>query len=668
MGNPVAVTTGDSTVGNSTVQVQVASAALNQTSLDWEGNVQRCGEAIAGARELGARLICLPELCITSYGCEDAFLSGHVAEQAWRCLVDAVLPCTFGVAVTVGLPLRFEGALYNAVALVVDGKLEGLVCKQHLANDGVHYEPRWFTPWTAGRREWLERDGLRVPLGDWVFSLDGVRLGFEVCEDAWVEDRPAVRLKGRGVGLILNPSASHFAFGKQAFRRELVRESSKALGVPYVYSNLLGNDAGRIIYDGGTLIAQGGEILAEGERFTFRPWSLISAVVEVAVNCSDVVPSEGVASVDFSFLTSLDGAYKRANSGRGAWESGAHVKEEEFSRAVVLGLYDYLRKTRSGGYVVSLSGGVDSSATACLVALMVRLADSYAGRVAFCRSLEFVPGVMQARDRWALVRLLLTTVYQSTEHSSDVTRGAARAVARAIGSHHVELDVQPLVQGYLDMVEQAEGRALGWETDDVTLQNIQARTRGPSAWMLANLRSAILLATSNRSEAAVGYTTMDGDTCGGLSPVGGVDKAFLRTWLKWLEQEGPEGVGAFLGLAEVNAQEPTAELRPSSAHQTDEDDLMPYTVLDVIERAAIRDRMSPQEVLDHLRDNPLEGTDVRLYLGWVQRFFQLWTRNQWKRERYAPSFHLDDENLDPKTWCRFPILSGGFRFELESLS
>jgi NAD+ synthase (glutamine-hydrolysing) len=159
---------------------------------------------------------------------------------------------------------------------------------------------------------------------------------------------------------------------------------------------------------------------------------------------------------------------------------------------------------------------------------------------------------------------------------------------------------------------------------------------------------------------------MDGDTAGGLSPIAGIDKAFIRRWLKWLEKEGPEGLGPIPALRAVNEQDPTAELRPQSQRQTDEADLMPYELLDAIERAAIRDKHSPLEVYKLMRAEFRQYASAQLGL-WVERFFRLWCRNQWKRERYAPSFHLDDENLDPKTWCRFPILSGGFERELAEL-
>lgn len=159
---------------------------------------------------------------------------------------------------------------------------------------------------------------------------------------------------------------------------------------------------------------------------------------------------------------------------------------------------------------------------------------------------------------------------------------------------------------------------------------------------------------------------MDGDTSGGLSPIAGIDKAFLRRWLVWMETIGPEGLDPIPALRAVNEQQPTAELRPADSQQTDEGDLMPYDVLDTIELLAIRDKMMPVEVYQHVCHQLPEYERAKLK-KWTIRFFRLWSRNQWKRERYAPSFHLDDESLDPKTWCRFPILSGGFEYEISQL-
>jgi NAD+ synthase (glutamine-hydrolysing) len=159
---------------------------------------------------------------------------------------------------------------------------------------------------------------------------------------------------------------------------------------------------------------------------------------------------------------------------------------------------------------------------------------------------------------------------------------------------------------------------------------------------------------------------MDGDTSGGLAPIAGIDKASLRRWLRWVETNGPEGIGPLPAVKAVNDQQPTAELRPAAAHQTDEADLMPYELLDAVERLAIRDKMSPLDILQRVRVD-FAMFDLQQLAVWVERFFRLFCRNQWKRERYAPSFHLDDENLDPRSWCRFPILSGGYQRELAEM-
>ena len=201
--------------------IRIGGCALNQTPLDWNGNRDRIVAAIAAARGDGVSVLCLPELCISGYGCEDAFLAPGVQRLAWSVL-EEIVPQTAGIAVAVGLPVRFESGVYDAAAVVADGLLAGIVCKQHLAGDGIHYEPRWFRPWTRGRRGRLRVGGVDVPIGDLRFDLGGLRIGFEICEDAWSADRPGAALAARGVDLILNPSASHFAFAKEEIRRRLV--------------------------------------------------------------------------------------------------------------------------------------------------------------------------------------------------------------------------------------------------------------------------------------------------------------------------------------------------------------------------------------------------------------------------------------------------------------
>jgi NAD+ synthase (glutamine-hydrolysing) len=169
--------------------IRLGGTALNQTPLDWDGNRDRIRAAVETARARGVAVLCLPELCISGYGCDDMFQSPGVLKTAWRVL-EEIVPATAGMAVALGLPVRFESGVYDAVALVADGRIAGIVAKQHLAGEGIHYEPRWFRPWPAGRRALLTVGGRAIPFGDLRFDCGGVRIGFEICEDAWAARRP----------------------------------------------------------------------------------------------------------------------------------------------------------------------------------------------------------------------------------------------------------------------------------------------------------------------------------------------------------------------------------------------------------------------------------------------------------------------------------------------
>jgi NAD+ synthase (glutamine-hydrolysing) len=677
-------------------RIRVGAAVLNQTPLDWPGNQERILDALQTARAEGVRLLCLPELCLTGYGCEDQFHSAGLQEEALRVL-RAVVPKTNDMIVCLGLPLLHRSALFDVACMAVDGRIAGFVAKRYLAGEGLHYEPRWFKPWPVDFRDTILLDGQEYPIGDLVFDCGGVKIGFEICEEAWVAKRPGGDMSLQGIDVILNPSASHFAFGKYETRKRFVIEGSRAFSVSYLYANLLGNEAGRIIYDGGALVAAMGKLLAAGPRFSYQPVRLTTAVIDVQATRMNRART-GSFQPDLTHqphneilcpFTYPDIEPEIAAARPDLWELSPHLKEEEFLRAIALALFDYLRKSRSWGFVVSLSGGADSSAVSCLVALMVELAAADLGPEGLRRALAYIPPVpagvaagandgssvspgghagepTRPGDTAPWVRRLLHCVYQATRNSSRTTRDAAAAVAGAIGAAMSCLEIDDLVDRYVAGIEGVLGRKLAWGTDDLAMQNIQARVRAPSVWLLANVNNALLLSTSNRSEAAVGYATMDGDTAGGLSPIAGIDKAFLRRWLRWLQVHGPVCLHPIPALAAVNDLPPTAELRPLETRQTDEDDLMPYEVLDAIERSAIRDKQTPLEIFRLMRAQFSQYSVAQLHL-WVGRFFTLWCRNQWKRERYAPSFHVDDENLDPKTWCRFPILSGGFQRELEEL-
>ncbi len=650
--------------------VSVAAATLNQTPLDWPGNLARITAAIGAARERGARVLCLPELCISGYGCEDAFHGRSVAEQSWRVLGELAVH-TRGMLVVAGLPLRFRAALYNAIAIVADGEIAGFFAKQHLARDGVHYEQRWFEPWPRGELELLERDGRAFPIGDLYVDAGGLRVGFEICEDAWVPDRVGGGGVAVGLDLLLNASASHFAPGKHAVRERIVLEGSRAYAVSYLYANLEGNEAGRVIYDGGAMVAQAGRVLARTARFGYHDFQLALAAVDVDVtrDLQTRLPGFGAQSaacaprrvaLEFS---PWGGERPTPELVASDHDVGPDRDLQELTRALALGLFDYLRKSGASGFVLSLSGGADSAAVACAVHAMVVLARAALGDDGVAERLH----APRHDSTAAWTSHLLVCVYQATEHSSARTREAARGLARALGAQFHVLDIQRIVAAYGELVGDVLGRPLDWQRDDLALQNVQARARAPSVWMLANVRNALLLCTSNRSEAAVGYATMDGDTSGSLCPIAAVSKSFVHRWLRWRQSTALGELPAIAELDAIVSQAPTAELRPAACLQSDEQDLMPYAVLDAIEHLAVRDKRPPVDCLQLLAGEFPQHDRAQLR-AWLTRFLSLWSRNQWKRERFAPAFHLDDSNLDPKTWCRFPILSGAYRRELDELA
>lgn len=618
-------------------KIKVAGAALNQIPIHWDYNLKNIETAINMAKSDGVKILCLPELCLTGYGCEDLFLSEWLPKKAVS-MISKIIPSTKDIAVTIGLPIRIEGKTYNCIVVLKDKKVIGISAKQFLANEGVHYEPRWFTAWKPGEVVDYQIHGNMVPFGDLTYDLFGVHTGFEICEDAWRSDRPACRMVDKNVQLILNPSASHFAFGKSATREDLVVESSKNFKCYYIYTNLLGNEAGRMIYDGEIVIAGHGKLMLFNNKLSFKDVNLISTNIDV----EDLYPTTTYTSIP------------------------PEEKHEIFTQAQSLALFDYMRKSHTKGFVLSLSGGADSSTCAILVSEMVRRSIADIGLEAILDKLHLESildtciSLSKNEQHKYIVGCILHCAYQGTVNSSDETLNSARELAQEIGAKFDHWRIDDEVGAYSAKIEKVLGRTLSWEKDDLAMQNIQSRARSPIIWMLANIKNSLLIVTSNRSEGDVGYATMDGDTSGSIAPIAAVDKQFILNWLEWAEKN----LG-YKSLKYVNSLNPTAELRPLEKTQTDEDDLMPYPVIVEIEKSAIRDRLSPVEIFILLKKKKLE--EPALLKIHIKKFFSLWCRNQWKRERTAPAFHLDDFNVDPRTWCRFPILSSGYIDELAEL-
>ncbi|MEE2750355.1 MAG: NAD(+) synthase [Myxococcota bacterium] len=667
----------------------VATAALNQTVGDWKGNTARIVEAARAASALGARLLVLPEMCIPGYSLGDRLPRRGTLERSWQAL-EQIKVHTADLIVCVGLPISHRGVLFNAMAVVANTQIVGLVAKEHLATGDVEYESRWYSGWPHGRIEsFSSPSGQEIPIGSLVFEASGLgRFALEICEDGWKGIRPGSRYALAGAEIICNPSASWFTLGKHAARKRLVEQASLEDHCAYLYTSLLGCDATRLIFDGSTLIAADGKTLGEGRRFVFDAQvEIVDCVLdldalrlarreegswrqqvgqaaegelgpmpEMIRVAGDFSSSEPVDAQEGNWWAPSDTPHPDPSLAwletMGITRSITHpdVPHLELELALALALRDYTSKSGIRKLAIALSGGRDSAMVALLVHRMFRY--------------EHPELDLPALD--AVVNQALVTAYLPTDHSGEATRLAAAGLAEAIGATHHEINIQSAVSLHRELLEGSIGRELSWENtvEDLALQNVQARLRGSMIWMLANLDQALLLSTSNKSEAAVGYTTMDGDTSGGLSPIADVPKSLVMLWLSWARD-----FHNYSCLDPIEALEPTAELRPPEQSQTDEDDLMPFEVLDTLLYHFVEKGQDPVAIFEALWPSMQDRYNHRpdAFASDIKRFVKMLCGAQWKRERFAISFRVSAFDLDPKTGFRFPAVQAPFTEELADL-
>jgi|JI8StandDraft_1071087.scaffolds.fasta_scaffold00469_17 NAD+ synthase (glutamine-hydrolysing) len=643
--------------------VKVSAVSLNTTPLDFPGNVQIIIDALSTNSCIHSEFILFPELCISGYGCEDAFFKESVWKRSWAGL-ESILPFTKNKVVIVGLPVFHGSFLYNCSAIISNSKIIALVPKLNLANTGIHYEKRWFhssTDFLDDRYfpEYSENKD-PIPFGHFLFDKEGIRFALEICEDSWVTKRASHVYAEQGLDILFSPGASHFSLGKREIRHRIFQETSRTNQIITVFTNLCGNESGRSIYEGGSFFCMNGKVLLEGPRLFFQSFQVTSTNLSItearSLRAREKRSLSNRKSLTEVPLLQIPNRNHNSIIVDHRSQEFADFKMDEvlpfvslyddFTRAVSLGLFDYLRKSKTKGYTLSLSGGADSAACALLVNSMKQMAKKEIGDSIF--------QTLQIDEN-----KLLVTLFQKTENNSEITEKIAKLLTEEIGVEHHSISIDESVSHAVSLIESTLGKKLSWATDDLALQNIQARVRSPLIWLLANLNGHLLLSTGNRSEASVGYTTMDGDSSGSLCPISGVSKEFLLRWLDDIQANNNPYIDRKESLRLLRETKPTAELRPLSEKQEDEKDLMPYPLLQKIERNLVFLGIDSQECLLRLRAEFPEYTSSYLE-SQIQRFTKLFGNSQWKRERLPPSFHLDEYGLDPKTSYRYPILSGGF--------
>ena len=450
-----------------------AAASVNQTPLDWDRNEQNLFEVIEAAKAEQVQLLVFPELSICGTGCEDALWFPDTRRQAWKILAK-VAEQTENLAapmtVVVGLPVEYDGRLYDVAAVCTDGKIIGLVPKLRFARTPLSYETRWFSELPPATNATIEgipfRANFSFQLNDSETDSSELRIlfGDDTLSDGALANDMLPSTKGDTIYAV--PLADVFEFGSH-YRRaaSLIEMSRRVPAAVFVAANHLGNESGGTIYDGGNLIVGDGQVLVADDRFSYHPWELTILVAENTDETQDADESDGTDEASES-QEAVDRIGAVSSMGASLFETPVDsrldfsAKCEEFANAVALGLWDYARKTRSKGFVLSLSGGADSAAIAALAEMGLQRAHETLGDDVFFASLGVTAPKAYRSER--LVTRLLHTIYQGSTNSSTTTHDAAKRLAEGLGAAFSEI---PLGNGRSGVAKYPSACACAWRVD-----------------------------------------------------------------------------------------------------------------------------------------------------------------------------------------------------------
>ncbi|GAB1518192.1 glutamine-dependent NAD(+) synthetase [Rhizoctonia solani] len=672
----------------------VETSSLNQWALDFQGNYERIVESIRIAKERGATLRVGPELEIPGYGCLDHFLEGDTVLHSWEILGRIIeSEVVRGILCDIGMPVVHKNVLYNCRIIVHDGKIVLIRPKMWLANDGNYRELRYFTPWQKHRQteeHYLPRmigaitGQVKVPFGDAVISTMDTCIGVELCEELFTP-------------------ASHHELRKLYTRVELIKEATLKLGGIYLYANQQGCDGDRLYYDGCAMIAVNGRIVAQGSQFSLSDVEVVSATVDIEdVRAHRTRSSRSMQAAEaqryprIEVPMPLSGADDFTLLNTAAiqdFKVRYHTPEEEIALGPACWLWDYLRRSRTQGYFVPLSGGIDSCATAVIVYSMSRLVSEAANKgdtqvITDARRMCGEPEISTytPTDPREFTNRIFHTCYMGTENSSSDTRQRAKALSEAIGSYHVDLNMDSLVTAVRNLFAVVTGhrpqfRAHGGSNaENLALQNIQARLRMVLAYLFAQLLpwvrgkmgGLLVLGSANVDESLRGYLTKYDCSSADINPIGGISKTDLKKFIRYAQDSFDLPIlSSFLDAV------PTAELEPitESYVQADEADMgMTYDELSVFGRLRKVEKCGPYSMFCKLIQewgSMLSPTQVRMFSpfrsspvneSWqqiadkVKLFFFEHARNRHKMTTLTPSYHAESYSPDDNRFDLRPFL------------
>ncbi|KAG1054311.1 hypothetical protein G6F43_003672 [Rhizopus delemar] len=685
--------------------ITLATCSLNQWALDFEGNLKRILESIYIAKERGAKIRVGPELEVSGYGCYDHFFEGDTYLHSWEVIAEILKSdASNDMILDIGMPVMHKSVKYNCRVIIADGKIVLIRPKMYLANDGNYREMRYFAPWPPKKLEqyYLPRmiqqitNQLLVPFGDSVISTFDTCIGCETCEELFTPASPHISMGLDGVEIFSNSSGSHHELRKLDTRINLIRAATQRVGGIYLYANQQGCDGDRLYYDGGALIAMNGEIIAQGSQFSLRDVEVVTATVDL-----EDVRSYRARMASRGMQASLAPAYVRQEVNMSLThdriKSNIHVRptrivepfyhtpEEEISLGPACWLWDYLRRSKTAGYFLPLSGGIDSCATAVIVTSMCRLVVSEAGKgnqqvLEDARRLagkgeDYIP-----TDPREFANHIFYTCYMGTEHSSKETRKRAKDLAEVIGSYHTDLDMDDVVQSIHKLFTFITGKKPnykvhgGSDTENLALQNIQARLRMLLAYLFAQLlpwcRSLkgglLVLGSANVDESLRGYLTKYDCSSADINPIGAISKSDLKRFIAWAEKSFDMPI-----LREFLHAVPTAELEPITENyvQSDEADMgMTYDELSKYGRLRKVDRCGPYSMftkLVHEWGDEVKPTDVATK---VKRFFFYYSINRHKLTTLTPSYHAEAYSPDDNRFDMRPFLyNASWKWQFEKI-
>lgn len=671
-------------------KVTLATCSLNQWALDFSGNLDRILQSIEIAKAKGAKYRLGPELEICGYGCADHFYESDTLLHCFEVLRKLMeSPVTEDIICDVGMPIMHHNVRYNCRVLFLNRKILLIRPKMMMANSGVHRELRWFSPWSKARqveeyflpRMIQEVTGQEtVPFGDCVLSTKDTCIGSEICQELWNPNSTHINMSMDGVEIFTNASASHHTLRKADQRINLVTSATTKCGGIYLYANQRGCDGERVYYDGCAMVAINGDIVAQGAQFGLNDVDVIVATLDLedvrnyrGENChphleADLKPCHRV-KVNFS-LSSSDDIFLPTHQPI-TWSY--HTAEEEISLGPACWLWDYLRRSGQAGFLLPLSGGVDSSSTACIVysmCVMISQAIDNDNKqvLADVRRVVGDPSYLPA-DPKELCGLLFTTCYMASENSSHETRSRAQELASQIGSTHLNINIDLAVKGLLGIFSAVTGmipkfRANGGShRENLALQNVQARVRMVLAYLFAQLclwargkpGGLLVLGSTNVDECLTGYFTKYDCSSADINPIGGISKTDLKSFLLHCVE-----TFQLTALKGILAAPPTAELEPltdGQVSQTDEADMgMTYSELSVIGRLRKISKCGPFSMfckLVHMWRDALSPAEVAQK---VKRFFRMYSMNRHKMTTVTPSYHAEVYSPDDNRFDLRPFL------------